>query len=271
MQETILGVKVDIQSRAETLKVIEGYLNEPMGKRSRMVATAYSEFFVTARRDERFREALKKADLVTPDGVSVLAACKFNRETKGRSSLSKIGLGIRVGGQVLRGELGKPVTGVWLFNELTGRAVEHGWRVFLLGGLPGTAQRVAEKLKREYPGIQLEFDEGERSVGSKALENERVIEKINHFKPDILAVAYGPIKQEKWILENRSRIKAKVAIGLGGTFNEYLGDVAAAPEWMERMGLKWLWRVIKEPKRIGRIYRAVVIFPWLVYTESNRS
>lgn len=264
---TILGVKVDLLSRDESLRVIEDFLKESPGKRMKMVATAYSEFFVRAQKDERFKDVLNKADLVTPDGISVLAANWFNNEARGKCFFKKISLGWQVGSKILRSEIGRPVTGVFLFDSLTRKAVDRGWRVFLLGGLPGTAQRVSEKLKRDYPGMLVEFDEGERVVGSKASENERVIEKINRFKPDILCVAYGPVKQEKWIFEHRGKLKAKLAIGLGGTFNEYLGDVAAAPEWMEKMGLKWLWRVIKEPKRLGRIWRAVVVFPWLVYTS----
>ena len=95
-----------------------------------------------------------------------------------------------------------------------------------------------------------------------------MVEKINNFKPDLLFVAYAPIKQEKWIESHRDSLKVKVAIGIGGTLNEYVGDLKLAPEWMQKMGLKWLWRLWLEPRRWRRMIDAVVIFPWMVFRKS---
>jgi N-acetylglucosaminyldiphosphoundecaprenol N-acetyl-beta-D-mannosaminyltransferase len=114
------------------------------------------------------------------------------------------------------------------------------------------------------------YDAGESRVGTDRAVDERVVHKINAFKPDLLFVQYNPVKQEKWIAGHLSRLQARVIMGVGGTFNEYLGDFKAAPVWMERVGLKWLWRMIVEPKRLGRIFRAVVVFPWLVFVRSLR-
>ena len=102
-------------------------------------------------------------------------------------------------------------------------------------------------------------------VGKK---NEEVIAKINNFKPDLLFVAYGPGKQEKWIAANKAKLEVGVAMGIGGTFDELTGKVRPVPTWMGRMGLKWLGRLIQEPRRIKRIWTAVVVFPWMVYRES---
>jgi len=78
-------------------------------------------------------------------------------------------------------------------------------------------------------------------------------------------VAYGPKVQEKWIYENKRKLKAKVAIGLGGTFDEVLGEFPKAPAWMEKRGLKALWRLWVQPKRLPRVWRGLVVFPWKVF------
>jgi N-acetylglucosaminyldiphosphoundecaprenol N-acetyl-beta-D-mannosaminyltransferase len=84
-----------------------------------------------------------------------------------------------------------------------------------------------------------------------------------------LFVAYGPGKQEKWVWQNKRRLKAKVAIGVGGTFDEVLGKFPTAPAWMEKRGLKWLQRLVVDPKRWRRIINAVIIFPWMVFKNSG--
>jgi N-acetylglucosaminyldiphosphoundecaprenol N-acetyl-beta-D-mannosaminyltransferase len=257
----ILGVRVDLVSRGEALEIINGFLGKSDGLK--FVGTVYSEFLVRASEDGEFRGVLNQADLAVPDGVSILAADKYKRELEdgGNKFLS----GLAVAGDIWQARLGQTVTGVWLFEELVRQAAEKGWRVFLLGGFGSRAVRLGERLRLRYDGLQLEADAGEVNVGSDDRENERVIEKINSFRPDLLFVAYGPVKQEKWIVKNRGRLKAKVAMGVGGTFDEVLGEVARSPLWMERRGLKWLWRLMVQPKRIGRIYKAVVVFPWKVF------
>lgn len=99
---------------------------------------------------------------------------------------------------------------------------------------------------------------------------KREVEMINKFKPDILFVAYGPVKQEKWLASNLPKLKVKLAVGLGGTYDEYIGRVKPVPGWLEKLGLKWLGRLIIEPRRIRRMWRAFPTFPWLVYQESLR-
>lgn len=237
----------------------------------RTVVTAYSEFFVVARRDRDFAEALNKADLVTPDGVSVFAACEYERlAARSKTTLGKLVSGFRVGLKVPSGRLGKPVTGVWLFKELLETAAEKHWRVFLLGGWGDVAERVSKIVQERFPGVKIAYDSGEAKLGTDKAEDERVVREINNFRPDVLFVAYGPIKQEKWMEAHRDRLKAKVAIGVGGTFDEFTGDFPQAPDVLERSGMKWLWRLIIQPSRFGRIWQAVVVFPWLVFRESLR-
>ncbi len=264
----VLGTRVDLVTRKSAMDLIEGWINDS-GYRNRLVMTAYSEFFVTARSDYDFRMALEGADLVTPDGIGPLAAIKYQESLGGHvPTWKKFLLGIITGWDILRGRVGEPVSGYWLFKKLVAEAAGKGWRVFLLGGFGETAQNLATKLQTTNHKLQIMADAGSQSAGeTEGAEDERVIEKINGFKPDLLFVAYGPAKQEKWLAKHKKDLRVKVAMGVGGTFDEALGRVREAPAVMERYGLKWLWRLIQEPKRLGRIWNGVVVFPWLVFRE----
>ena len=271
----ILGSRVDLVTRDETVGLIEGWLKEPATK-CRVVVTAYSEFFVNARSDSAFRMALEGADLVTPDGVGPLAAIHYCESISDLTfdilHFRKLLIGLRVGLDILRGRVGEPVSGYWLFGELTRLAAQKGYRVFVLGGFGETAERVATKLQITNHKLQIMGDGGAQTQEQKIGEaNDRVIEKINKFKPDLLFVAYGPGKQEKWLSANRGKIKAKVAIGVGGTFDEYLGRVKEAPEVFSRYGIKWLWRLLQQPQRLPRVFKATFVFAWLVFAESLRN
>ena len=253
-----MGIRVDFETRQGVVEKITNWIEG--GKQCRQVVTAYSEFFVAAEKDPKFSEVLVKADLVVPDGISVLAARQYQVSSIKYKGFRKFWCGLETGLKVIRGELGETVTGVWLFSELVGLAKKNNWKIFLLGGFGDVAERLARELRVKSQELRIESDAG-------IPDNEEIetIQKINKFEPDILFVAYGPVKQEKWISENKHRLKAKVAIGVGGTFDEYLGEFQQAPRFMEEHGLKWLWRLIQQPNRIIRIWNAVVVFPWKVY------
>jgi len=276
MRSDVLGIPVDILNRKETIAIIDGWLKRP-GKKARQVVTAYSEFFVTAQNDVVFENVMRKADLVTPDGVSVLAAVEYERVVRSRFKVNSsriqriiIGLaeGLNVGRKILSSQIGETVTGVRLFEELNALAERRGWKIFLLGGWGDVSSRTATMLLERFPRLRVIYDAGENQVGTDKITDDRVTKKINAWKPDILFVQYNPVKQEKWIASHLSRLKVGVAIGVGGTFNEYLGEFKKAPVWMEKHGLKWLWRLIIQPHRWRRMIDAVIVFPWLVFRES---
>ncbi len=268
-QENVLGVVIDSLDRNETVKILSRVINE-RGRSAIQVVTAYSEFFVRAIRDSEFRKVLREAELVLPDGIGPLAAIDYQKRVKpGESELRRFWTGFVTGVRVLTGKVGRPVSGVWLFEELIRQASRQNWRVFLLGGYGETAAKVVDRLKRRYPGLEIGFDPGDQNVVPGEKGQEEIIRRVNEFGPEVVFVAYGPGKQEKWIALNRKRIRAKVIMGVGGTFDEVSGRLKAAPQLFEQSGLKWLWRVIQEPKRIGRIFDAIVVFPWLVYKQSK--
>lgn len=275
MREKVLGLPVDVLTKEQALKNIEDWIKVPSSK-LRQVVTAYSEFYVNGQRDKEFGNIMRSADMVTADGRSVLAAVEYQRKvqnlknSKNQNVLSIFWEGLKVGVRILKNDLGETVTGVWLFEEVCRLAEIKGWKVFVLGGWGDVNLRATRMLLERFPKLKLDSDAGERVVGKVAGENERVLEKINKHKPDILFVQYRPIQQEKWIDKNRKLLKIKVAVGIGGTLDEFVGDLKQAPSWMQRLGLKWLWRLIIQPTRWRRMVDAVIVFPWLVFVGSLR-
>lgn len=267
MRSEILGLPVDILTKEESFSLIEEWMRVGV-KKPKTIVTAYSEFFVNGQRDRDFARIISKASLVTPDGKSVLAAYKYLKISKNKNILQKILCGLSVGGEILSGSIGESVTGVWLFDVITKNASKHNWRIFILGGWGELSAEVTRMLLKRFSSIKIGYDAGEQSVGSDPMTDKRVVDKINRFKPDFLFVQYRPIVQEKWIDSHLGELKVKVAMGIGGTMDEYAGRLATAPVWMERHGLKWLWRLIIQPHRWKRMVDAVIVFPWLVFRES---
>jgi len=188
----VLGIDVDEVDRQKAMDKIAGWIG---GKgRVKHIVTIYSEFFLAAEKDKEFKKAMSKADLVVPDGVGVLASLRYGQEMLdsppchpersrgisfnrksishrdsstrrlGRNDIRRILCGLRVGLKGLRGELGEPVTGVWLFEELIRLAAKNGWKVFLLGGFGDTAERLKKKLQISNFKLQIEADAGEQRV-----------------------------------------------------------------------------------------------------------
>lgn len=270
-QKRVLSIRVDLVAKDKAVEIIMEWLGKD-DDRVKLIATAYSEFFVIAQGNRDFRMALEGSDLVTPDGIGPLAAIYFgNIVAPSDSSVIKLIKGLVTGWMVLSGRLGEPVSGYWLFNELTRKLAVSGGRIFLLGGFGDTVKLLSEKLKREYPELNIAFDSGSQDVDLvSAEEDRRVVTMINQFKPDILFAAYRPVKQEIWLWQHKDELRVKVAMGVGGTFDEALGLVREAPVFFTRHGLKWFWRLIQQPQRLGRIIRATIVFAWLVFVESLR-
>lgn len=201
--------------------------------RQHYIVTVNPEFIVKAQKDREFCEILNNADLAIADGIGVIWAS-------------------RIGGKPLK----ERVAGADLVKSLKFKV--KSFRVFLLGGYG-----VAEKIASEWPAV----------VGfSEETESMELFAQINQCQPDILLVALGAPKQEKWIAENLRKLPSvKVAIGVGGAFDMISGKIKRAPRFMQEMRLEWFWRLIKEPRRLPRIFNAIVFFPWLVLKSKIKS
>src|SRR3990167_1408152 len=217
------------------------------------LVTAYSENWLEARSNPGFERALKKADMIVPDGVVLLADIDFLKEKTGKFVPDFI-RGMEVGRRVISGVYAnRTVQGVRLMEDLVRLMGENGGQVFLLGGWNGVARRLAEKLKVENEKLKVEWDQGFVDINNQLPITTdqthpsagQVITKINEFKPDILFVAFGRFKQEIGIAQKLEKRKAKLVIEVGSAFDELAGEGSWAkptPEWVSSRGLKWLWR-----------------------------
>ncbi len=228
----ILDVKIDFLSFNEAVKRAD-FLNSK--KKSSYIVTLNPEIIMAAQKDAAFRRIINAADLVTPDGF-----------------------GLMLMAQLLGHPLKERITGVDLTWALLKLAEDRGYGVFLLGGAKGVAKKAAENIKRVHPKIRFV------GISSADPDDKGIIDKIGKAKPDILFVAYGAPKQEKFISYLTSRISIPLSIGVGGTFDYIAGVHPYAPEWIRKLGLEWLYRLFTQPKRFNRIITATIRFPWAV-------
>jgi N-acetylglucosaminyldiphosphoundecaprenol N-acetyl-beta-D-mannosaminyltransferase len=225
----ILGVDVDAVSMAEAVAVIDETIDARRGHGGLPlhVATVNPEFVMRARHDDAFREALAGAGLHTADGAGLLLAAR-----------------------ILGRRLPARVTGMELVRNLAAAAVSRGDRVFFLGAAPGVGAEAASVLGREFPGLQVAGDFGGDAGEAGDVET---VAAVRGARSDIVLVAYGAPKQELWLSRNLQVCGASVGIGVGGTFDYISGRVPRAPAWMRRLGLEWLYRLVQQPSRAGRM------------------
>ena len=248
----LFGIPVSRVTNAEALERILAWAREGRARREaggragppRVVATVNVDFVVNAvpwrpsRAGGELLDCLKKADMVTADGMPVVA-------------LSRL----------LRDPLPERVAGSDLTPALCRACAKEGLRFYVLGGTPETlAEAFANMGIAGSPAIA-GTDSSRVDVGGDQAE---ALARIGAAKPDILFVALGNPKQELWIRRNFDRIDAPVAIGVGGSFNFVSGRVRRAPRWVQRCGLEWVHRIAQEPGRLWRRYAVgLVKFSWL--------
>ncbi|MDQ2085609.1 WecB/TagA/CpsF family glycosyltransferase [Herbivorax sp. ANBcel31] len=220
----ILGVPVDNVTMNEALDIVENLLN---GDRSHSVFTPNAEIMMAAQRDSHFKKILRSADLVVPDGAGVVLASK-----------------------ILKPVLKDRVAGFDLTCNLFKKFSNKDARFFFLGGKPGVAKEAHQKLLDKNININVV---GIRDGYFSESEEDKIINQINSSKADILLVALGAPKQEKWIYKHLKQIDARVCIGVGGTFDGIAGKMKRAPKFFQNHGLEWLYRLFKDPKRFFRM------------------
>ncbi|MGJ7045963.1 WecB/TagA/CpsF family glycosyltransferase [Thermoanaerobacterium thermosulfurigenes] len=220
----IFDVPIDKVNMKQAVDTVEKFLSED---RLHMVATPNAEIVMMAQKDPEYKEILNKTDLNVPDGSGVIFASKIYKE-----------------------ELPERVAGFDLMMELIKVASAKKYKIYLLGAKSDVVKAAYLNLKRQYSEIDIVgFHDG---YFSKDDEDE-IIYDINEKNTDLLFVALGAPKQEKWIYENRNKLKAKVAIGVGGSFDVIAGKVTRAPEIYRKLGLEWFYRLLKEPWRYKRM------------------
>jgi len=220
----ILGSLVDKTTMEQTLETIKNFIND--GKYHHII-TANAEIIYRGVHEKKLSRTLNKADLVTADGSGVVWAARY-----------------------LGNPVPEKVSGIDLLQEICKRAGKNGWKLYFLGAAPGVAEKAVLRILEEYPDCHIVgYEHGYFTQE----EEPQIIENIKKVKPDILFVALGAPKQEYWIREHLKDLEVPVCIGVGGSFDVLAGNVERAPEWMQKRGLEWLFRLYKEPKRWRRM------------------
>jgi len=150
--------------------------------------------------------------------------------------------------------LAERITGVDLVPRLAELSARKGYRIFLLGGRDGVAERATELLRRDYPGVHIVGSFAPSKDDLNRIDQGEILSRIHAVKPDILLVAFGNPKQEKWIWTHRKNLGVPVAMGIGGSLDILVGDMKRAPRWIQQCGLEWAMRFLQEPSRLGPRY-----------------
>ena len=248
----LFQVGIDQVDNQKTIQRIEEFI---ISKKPHQIVTPDTLAVLRARKDLEYYDILKTADLVTPDGAGILWAAT-----------------------TLNYPLSERVTGIDIIHNTCRLAAKKGYSLYLLGSYPGVASEAALNLTKKYPGIKIagthhgyfgcESGENygnvkENNSDKNKKEEEEIIAEIKEKRPDILLVGMGVPKQEKWINKNMKSLNVPVCMGVGGSFDVLSGRIPRAPLWMQRHGMEWIYRSIKQPNRAFRVL-GLFYFMWLV-------
>ena len=225
----LFGITMDNVTMPEAMGRIREML---AGSEKHFVVTPNVDHLVRLHKDAEFREVYSRASLVLPDGMPVIWASRL---------------------------LGRPlkerVAGSDMMLPACKLAAETKARVYFLGSMPGVAEKAVEKLKGMFPDLQVAgYYSPPFGFEKDGEENKRIVSAINASRTDVLFVALGAPKQEKWIAAHRSELNIKVGLCIGAGIDFIAGTVKRAPAWMHRMGLEWFWRLMSDPGRLWKRY-----------------
>ncbi len=220
----ILNIPVAAITMNQAVAAVEQFITD---EKPHLIATANAEMVMMAQDDNELASILQRANLVVPDGAGVVWAS---------------------------GYLGHPVpervAGYDLTQHILDQSAQKGWRIYFLGAAPGVAAKARDVALERYPGVNII---GVRDGFFSPDEESSIIEEIKKARPQILLVALGVPKQEKWLDRHLHNLNIPIAMGVGGTFDVMAGIMERAPLWMQQSGLEWLYRLLKQPQRFMRM------------------
>ena len=220
---------LDVPVYPYTMDGAVNFLNSQVkNKKQTFVVTANAEIIMMCQKDAEYKKIVcQNADLVLADGAGTVWA-----------------------GRKLGHNVPERVAGCDLFVELAKLSAKKGYKVCCLGGAPGIAEAARDKRLLVAPGLKVA---GGRNGYFTEAENEEIIAEINASGDNMLFAALGAPKQENWLARFRSELKPQVLMGVGGSFDVLAGKMERAPLWMQKASLEWLFRLYKQPSRIGRM------------------
>jgi N-acetylglucosaminyldiphosphoundecaprenol N-acetyl-beta-D-mannosaminyltransferase len=220
----VLTVSVDTVNMEKAVEFVESFIAE---KTPHIIVTANAEMIMLANQDAQLHQILGQANLVLADGIGVIWAASH----KGNP-------------------LPERVAGADLVTRLLSIAAQKGYKIYFLGAAPGVAEEAARRVITAYPGINIcGISDGYFTEDKEPA----VIAAIKAAKPDILLAGLGVPRQEKWLWQHKADLGVPVSIGIGGVIDVLAGVVQRAPVWMQKAGLEWFYRLLKQPWRIKRM------------------
>jgi N-acetylglucosaminyldiphosphoundecaprenol N-acetyl-beta-D-mannosaminyltransferase len=241
----LLGVRIEARSLPDLVMAAQTAIansGEPF-----IFACANPHSLVVARTDAAFREALDTASAVVADGVG----CQWG------AALSGVSIGPRI-------------TGSDFFVSIMATLNRDGGRAFFFGSSDTVLEQLAARVKRDFPRVAIAMLSPPFRPWSDE-ENRQMTEEIRRFKPDVLWVGMTAPKQEKWAASNAAQLEVPVIGSIGAVFDYYAGVTHRAPQWVCNLGLEWLYRLPREPKRLWkRTFVSAPAFLWFVVLDRLR-
>ena len=238
MRMKFLNTHVDNLTMSEAIEETDYLIRE---RKHSYVVTPNMDHIVLMETDKLFKEIYDNADLILTDGKPLLWIAK------------RQGTPIK-----------EKISGSDFFPEMCKLAAKNGYKIYILGAAEGVAAKAAENLKSKYIGLQI-VGTYSPPLGFEKDKDEvkRIIDRINSAGADILAVALGSPKGEKFIYSIRDKIEVALSISIGATIDFEAGNVKRAPKWMSNVGLEWFFRITQDPGRLIKRYwnDAVSIVP----------
>ena len=240
MKTNILGVQFDNLSPEQALATALSFLDGP---ETRAIFTPNPEMAMLAYKNADFCDVLNSGDLIIPDGIGIVYASRLTKN-----------------------KIARRVAGIDLLMSLFGKISNTGHKVYFLGAAPGVAELAAAKMTEVFPGLSIV---GCHHGYFKDDADAAIIQAINAAEADIVLVGLGFPRQEQWIARHRDAINAKILMGVGGSFDVFSGKLRRAPKIFQKLGLEWLFRLLRQPKRIWR-QRVLAKFMLLVLYKKLR-
>ncbi|WP_328322335.1 WecB/TagA/CpsF family glycosyltransferase [Kribbella sp. NBC_00382] len=224
----VLGIHVSVTDMEHTVGTFARWID---GGERHLVCVSDMNALLHARADKQLTEVYNTSGMTLPDGMPLVWAGKkagFDRMDR--------------------------VCGPDLIERVMAEAEQRGWSQYFYGGADGVAEKLRDTFTAKHPGLKVA---GVYSPPYRALtaeEDDEIVARLNEANPDIIWVGLGAPKQERWMAEHRDRLDAAILIGVGAAFDFHTGRLDRAPDWMQRAGLEWSYRLYKEPRRLWRRY-----------------
>ncbi len=248
---TIFDIPIFGGSRDALLEMVKKRVESDKKRPLLTIFTPNPEQIVQSKRDDRFFSVLSTNEVNIPDGQGIVWALE-------RSAVSQSGKPLAI----------ERMPGREIFHTLLEMAANNEWKVFFLGGKPGSAEEIVAMYKKKYPHVDWRVDQGQKNVRNEdAASSERILTSISTYSPDLVFVAYGAPWQEFWIHQNTEFLEntgVKLAMVVGGAFEYEAGKAFHVSSLVETLHLEWLQRLLLEPWRWRRQLRGLQFFLWVL-------